>query len=188
MSAAGGHQTFMRIARHRPKPKPAVLVRYNEWIRCPQVRVIDEQGKHADVMDTPAALALARERGMDLVEINPGANPPVVKIIGYGQFKYQKEKEMRQQKAHAKNVEVKGVRLSLRIGEHDLEVRRQMSKRFMEEGNRVRAEIILRGREREHLDLAKKILHAFVASMPEVRIDQPFQKQGGVLSMVIAKK
>ena len=139
-------------------------------------------------MDTPQALALARERGLDLVEINPGANPPVVKIIGYGQFRYHKEKELRQQKAHAKNVEVKGVRLSLRIGEHDLEVRRQQSLRFMAEGNRVRVEIILRGREREHLDLARKILQNFAATLPETRIDQPFQKQGGVLSMVVAKR
>lgn len=178
----------MRIARHRPKPKPAVLVRYNEWIRCPQVRVIDEQGKHADVMDTSKALALARERGMDLVEINPGANPPVVKIIGYGHFKYQKEKELRKAKAHAKQVEVKGVRLSLRIGEHDLEVRRQMAQRFMDDGNRVRVEIILRGRERQHVELARKILEEFVASLPETRVDQPFQRQAGVLSMVVAKK
>ena len=167
---------------------PGVIVRYNEWIRVPQVRVIDENGKHMDVMDTVKALALAREQGMDLVEINPGANPPVVKIIGYGQFKYQKEKEMRKAKAHAKSVEVKGIRLSLRIGEHDLEVRRQQSKRFMDEGNRVRVEIILKGRERQHGALAQKIIESFVASLAEVRIDQPFVRQGGILSMVVAKK
>lgn len=163
-------------------------MRYNEWIRTPQVRVIDENGQHMDVMDTAKALALAREKGMDLVEINPGANPPVAKIIGYGQFKYQKEKEMRKAKAHAKQVEVKGIRLSLRIGEHDLQVRRDQSKRFMEEGNRVRVEIILKGRERQHTDLARKILEEFVVSLQDVRVDQPFQKQGGVLSMVVAKK
>lgn len=178
----------MRIARHRPKPKQSVLVRYNEWIRVPAVRVIDEAGEHMDIMDTARALALARERGMDLVEVNPGANPPVVKIISFGQFKYQKEKELRKAKAHAKQVEVKGVRLSLRIGEHDLAVRREQSRRFMGDGNRVRVEIILRGRERQHVDLARKILEDFVASIPEARVDQPFQKQAGVLSMVIAKK
>ena len=178
----------MRISRHRPKPVQATLVRYNEWIRVPQVRVIDENGEHMDVMDTAKALAMARERGMDLVEINPGANPPVVKIIGYGQFKYQKEKEARKAKAHAKSVEVKGIRLSLRIGEHDLQVRRDQSKRFMDEGNRVRIEIILKGRERQHADLAQKIIQEFVASLMDVRIDQPFARQGGILSMVVAKK
>ena len=178
----------MRISRYRPKPIRGPIVRYNEWIKYPQVRVIDENEVHLDIMDTPKALAMARERGLDLVEMNPAANPPVVKIIGYGQFKYQKEKEMRKAKAHAKQVEVKGVRLSLRIGEHDLEVRRQQSARFMADGNRVRVEIILKGREREHSELARKILAEFVASLPEVRIDQPFQKQGGVMSMVVAKK
>ena len=178
----------MRIARYRPKPIRGPIVRYNEWIKAPQVRVLNEQGEHLDVMDTPAALAMARERGMDLVEINPGANPPVVKIIGYGQFKYQKEKELRKAKVHAKQVEVKGVRLSLRIGEHDKEVRRAMSKKFMSEGNRVRVEIILKGREREHADLARRIIEDFVVSIPDIRVDQPFARQGGVLSMVIAKK
>ena len=178
----------MRISRHRPKPKPFIMVRYNEFIRVPQVRVIDQEGKHLEVMNTVDAIALARERGFDLVEIHPTANPPVCKITGLGQFKYQKEKEIRKQKAHAKQVEVKGIRLSLRIGEHDLEVRRQMSERFMNEGNRVRIEIILKGREKQHADLARKIIEEFVVSLPNVRVDQPFQRQAGVLSMVVAKK
>lgn len=178
----------MRISRYRPKKKLGPLIRYNEGIRDPQVRVIDEEGKHLDVMDTPAAIALARERGLDLVMINPGITPPIAKITGFGQYKYQKEKEERRQKAHAKEVEVKGVRLSLRIGAHDLEVRRKMAEKFMGEGNRVRVEMILRGRERQHVDLGRKIVQDFVASFPDVRIDQPFAKQGGVLSMVVAKK
>lgn len=165
-----------------------VMVRYNEFIRVPQVRVIDENGTHLEVMDIADALNLARERGFDLVEIHPTANPPVCKITGLGQFKYQKEKEIRKQKAHAKQVEVKGVRLSLRIGKHDLDVRQEMSQRFLDAGDRVRIEIILKGRERQHMDLGKKILEDFVAALPNVRVDQPFAKQGGVLSMVVAKK
>ncbi|KKW17379.1 MAG: Translation initiation factor IF-3 [Candidatus Magasanikbacteria bacterium GW2011_GWA2_50_22] len=178
----------MRISRRKPKKIAGPIVRYNEWIRTPQVRVLDETGQHLDVMDTPKALALAREKGLDLVEINPGAQPPVVKIIAYGQFKYQKEKEMRKQKAHAKAVEVKGVRLSLRIGKHDLDVRKERAQSFMADGNRVRIEIILRGREQQHADLARKILEDFVSSLPDIRIDQPLERQGGVLSMVVAKK
>jgi len=178
----------MRISRYRPKKPVGPIIRYNEFIRVPQVRVIDEKGEHLDVMETGKALALARERGFDLVELNPNANPPIVKITSFGQFKYQKDKKLRRQKAHAKTVEVKGVRLSLRIGEHDLEVRRQQALRFMEEGDRVRVEIILRGRERQHADLARKILEDFTVSLPDIRVDQPFQRQGGVLSMVVAKK
>jgi translation initiation factor IF-3 len=178
----------MRISRYRPRKPQGPIIRYNEGIRVPQVRVVDETGEHLDVMDTAKAIALARERGLDLVELNPHANPPVCKLTTFGQFKYQKDKKLRKQKAHAKTVEVKGVRLSLRIGRGDLEVRRNMAQRFLDEGNRVRVEMILRGRERQHVDLGRKILQDFVATFPEARIDQPFQRQGGVLSMVIAKK
>lgn len=164
------------------------MIRYNEGIRSPKVRVIDEKGEHLEVMDTARALALARERGLDLVEINPGTEPPVAKFTAFGQFKYQKDKEMRKQKAHAKTVEVKGVRLSLRIGKGDLEVRHNMAQRFLDEGNRVRVEMILRGRERAHVGLGRKIVEDFVATFPQTRVDQPFARQGGVLSMVIAKK
>mgnify|MGYP001564027929 CR=1 FL=1 len=178
----------MRISRRRPQKPQGPVIRFNEGITAVQVRVIDDKGVHLEVMDTPKAIALARERGLDLVEINPSATPPVARLTSFGQFKYHKEKEIRKQKVHAKKVEVKGVRLSLRIGDHDLGVRRDMSQRFMNEGNRVRVEIILRGRERQHVELARKILQDFISSFPETRVDQPFQKQGGVLSMVIAKK
>lgn len=178
----------MRISRYRPKKILGPIIRYNEGIRVPQVRVIDENGGHLDVMDTARAIALARERELDLVLVNPNAQPPIAKIVDFGQYKYQKDKETRKQKAHAKKVEVKGVRLSLRIGKGDLEVRRKMTERFISEGDRVRVEIILRGRERQHSELARKILEDFVALFPDIRIDQPFQRQGGVLSMVIAKR
>jgi len=178
----------MRITHRRSKKVIGPVVRYNEGIRVPQVRVIDDEGVNLDVMDTSKAIALARERELDLVLINPNAEPPIAKIVDFGHYKYQKDKEARKQKAHAKKVEVKGVRLSLRIGKGDLEVRQNMAQRFMDEGDRVRIEIILRGRERQHADLAQKILQDFVARFPDSRTDQPFQRQGGILSMVIAKR
>lgn len=178
----------MRIS-HRKRPQPVgPIVKYNQGIKAPEVRVIDENDQHLDIMPTAQALALARERGLDLVEINPAANPPVVKIVNFGQFKYQKEKEARKQKAHQKVIEVKGVRLSLRIGEHDLEMRRGQAKRFLDAGDKARIEIILKGREKAHLDIAKKIVEDFVASLPDVRVEQPLQRQAGVISMVVAKK
>lgn len=178
----------MRITHRRPKKPTGPVIRYNEGIHAPQVRVVDDEGKYLDVMDTSKAIALARERELDLVLINPNVNPPMAKIVDFGHFKYQKDKEARKQKAHAKKVEVKGVRLSLRIGKGDIEVRQNMAQRFMDEGDRVRVEIILRGRERQHTDLARKILEDFVGRFSDIRVDQPFQRQGGILSMVIAKK
>ena len=182
----------MRISRYRKFQRPAEpQYRANEHIRAPEVRVIDENGKNLDVMPTMEAVSLARERGFDLVEVMPNAQPPIAKLLDWGQFKYEKEKEARKQKAHAHKVEVKGVRLSIRIGEHDRGVRLDKAKEFLSGGDRVQVEIILRGRERQFTDLARQIIDRFVADLDAVigaKIDQPFSRQGGRLTVVVAKK
>jgi translation initiation factor IF-3 len=182
----------MRISRYRKFQKPAEpLFKANEHIRAPEVRVIDENAKNVGVLPLAEALALARERGYDLVEVMPNAAPPIAKFLDYGQFKYEKEKEARKQKAHAHKVEVKGVRLSIRIGDHDRDVRLEKAKEFLEGGDRVQVEIILRGREKQFGDLARQVIDKFVAGLDAsvgVKIDQPFTRQGGRLTVVVAKK
>ncbi|MFZ2804334.1 MAG: translation initiation factor IF-3, partial [Patescibacteria group bacterium] len=108
----------MRIHYRRRVPlKPlGPVYRANEQITVPQVRVIDEENKFLGVMKTEDAIKVANERELDLVEVSPKEDPPVCKILDYGAFKYQKEKEKRAQKAHAKKVEVKGIRLSVKMG------------------------------------------------------------------------
>ena len=182
----------MRISRYRRFQKPVEpLYKANEQIKAPELRVIDENAKNVGVLPTAEALALAKERGFDLVEVMPNAQPPIAKFLDYGQFKYEKEKEARKQKAHAHKVEVKGIRLSIRIGEHDRGVRLEKAKEFLEEGDRVQVEIILRGRERQFIDLARQGIDRFVADLNAavgVKIDQPFARQGGRLTVVVAKK
>lgn len=182
----------MRISRYRRFQKPAEpQYKANEHIRAPEVRVIDENAKNLDVMPTADALALARERGFDLVEVMPNAQPPIAKFLDYGQFKYEKEKEARKQKAHAHKVEVKGIRLSIRIGDHDRGVRLEKAKEFLDVGDRVQVEIILRGRERQFVDLARQVIDRFITELDAavgVKIDQPFSRQGGRLTVVVAKK
>jgi translation initiation factor IF-3 len=177
----------MRISRYRKFQKPVEpQYRANEHIRVPEVRVIDENGKNVGVIPTAEALTLARERGFDLVEVMPNAQPPIAKFLDWGQFK-----EARKQKAHAHKVEVKGIRLSLRIGAHDRDVRLEKAKEFLEGGDRVQVEVILRGRERQFMDLAKQVMDSFVKGLDEsvgVKIDQPFARQGGRLTVVVAKK
>lgn len=154
------------------------------------MRLIDELGNHVGTMAASAAFQLAEERGFDLVEISPKEQPPVVRLIAYGQFKYEKEKEARKQKARQKEVEVKGIRLSLRIGEHDLDVRREQAKKFLERGDKVQIEIVLRGRERQHVDLARTIMENFVTALRAafpVAVEQPFSKQGGRLTLLIVR-
>lgn len=182
----------MRISRYRRFQKPVEpLYKANEQIKAIELRVIDENAKNVGVLPTAEALALARERGYDLVEVMPNAQPPIAKFLDYGQFKYEKEKEARKQKAHAHKVEVKGIRLSVRIGQHDLEVRQEKAKEFLEAGDRVQVEVILRGREKQFGDLAKQVIDKFVAALDAsvgVKIDQPFTRQGGRLTVVVAKK
>lgn len=143
-------------------------------------------------MKTHDALNLAKEREYDLVEVSPKAEPPVCRLIDYGQFKYEKEKEQRAKKAHARKVEVKGIRLSVKMGAHDEQVRRQKATEFLEGGHKLKIEIHLRGREKAHVDIAKERIEKFIASLqethPTLYIDQPFQRQGGNCSSIVGKK
>jgi len=181
----------LRISRRRRKPQQQrVIYPVNEKIREPELRVITDDGEHLGIMTTPEAVRAAQERKMDLVVIQAKADPPIAKIIDFGKYKYEKEKEARKQKAKAKNVEVKGVRLSPRIGAHDIEVRKEQAKRFMEKGDKVKVEIILRGRERRHGDVAAQVIDNFITELKqemELKVEQPILRQGGQLTSIISK-
>lgn len=181
----------MRIARKRFKPQPIIIkVRYNELIRVPEVRLIDANGDHVGVLSTEAARRMAEEQGLDLVEINPASTPPVAKITDYGQFKYQKDKEERVQKKKQKETEVKGIRLSLRIGEHDKQMRLEQAKDFFEDGNKVKVEIILRGREKAFVPNAIAVMNKFIADLNTVaplRVEQAVTKQENKIIALVTK-
>lgn len=182
----------MRIHRHRhQKPKLNIpTFRVNEQINDPEIRVIDDKGEQLGVIPTEKALEIARERELDLVEVSPKAKPPVCKILDFGHFKYQKEKEVRKQKAQSHEVEIKGIRLSLRIGDHDLDIRRQQAKKFFERGDKIKIELRLRGREKAHVDIAKQVVAKFLEMMKAdfpIRVEQPVQVMGGTITMVLAR-
>lgn len=151
--------------------------------------MIDENGQMLGVKPTEEALRITRDRGYDLVLVVPNADPPVARMLDYGQFKYEQEKKARKAKSQAKKVEVKGLRLSLKIGQHDREVRMKKAIEFLEEGNKVKIEIVLRGRENQRTPLAKEIMRQFFndlnARMPAV-MEQDITKMGGRLSMLVA--
>lgn len=182
----------MRISRYKPKKQTfEINYRVNNQIASPEVRVIDEAEASLGVMSRDAALNLALERGLDLVEVSPKAVPPVCKLIDYGKFKYEKEKELKRQKAHQKKVEIKGVRLSLRIGQHDFDIRKNQAVKFLNDGDKVQIEMILRGRERRNFELAKEVFNNFLEMVKKevtIRIEQALTKQqAGHLTMIIAK-
>lgn len=161
----------------------------NELIKSPELRVITEEG-HLGVMSLTDALNKAKEMELDLVVIQPAAVPPIAKIVEFGKYKYEQSKEASKQKAKQKNVEVKGIRLSVRIGPHDIGVRREKAKEFLNEGDKVKVEIILRGREKRFGDLAKTVIEDFIkalnAEMP-VKVEQPVTRQGGQLTSIVGK-
>ncbi len=183
----------MRISRKKIKYKPSQQKKYraNDRIKSPQIRLIDENGQNIGIVDTEEAREMAQDRGLDLVEVSPLANPPVVKIVDYSKLKYQEEKERRKEKAKQKKVEIKGIRLSLRISDHDKEVRIKQAERFLKQDDKVKLELALKGRERQHKDLASEIVNKFIKSLNElveITVEQPLNIQGGKLSIVIAKK
>ncbi len=185
----------MRIHHRRrggqQKKEEALQFRANEQILAPTVRVIDENGEMRGEMPTSQAIALAQEKSFDLVEVSPKAVPPVCRLIDYGQFKYQKEKEARAQKAHAKKVDVKGIRLSVKMGQHDLDIRVEQSKGFLQDGHKIKIEIMLRGREKEHGELATQRINAFIAALQQsyqLYIEQPVTRSGGNVSAIVGRK
>ena len=186
--------TVLRIS-HRRRPRQQYtttqLKRYrtNAAIKVPEVRLIDETGQNIGVTSTADALARAQELGLDLVEVSPLANPPVAKIVDYAKLKYEEEKERRKEKAKQKKIEIKGIRLSVRIGAHDMDVRLRQALNFLEDGDKIKIELILRGRERRQTDLAKETVEKFVTALREnreIKIEQPIKIMGGRLSAIIA--
>ena len=182
----------MRTHRHRQrKPKfdiPAFKI--NKKITAPEVRVIDAEGEMRGVLTIKEALALAEESGLDLIEVSPKAQPPVCKIMDFSNFKYQKEKEAKKQRAQSKEVEIKGIRLSFKIGTNDLNVRIKQAKKFLEKGQKIRIEMILRGREKEHFNRAKEIIDSFVEQLGEdygIRVETPLKRMGGRLHTIISR-
>lgn len=131
----------------------------------PQVRVIDERGNQLGIMLPFEALQMARERELDLVEVAPLAQPPVCKIMDYGKFQYQQSKQERISKVRQKKVDIKGIRIGVRTDEHDLEFKKAQAEKFLTKGDKVKIEIILRGREKAHQGLARTNLENFLKSI-----------------------
>ena len=185
----------MRISRRKPKYKNQYKIRIkyrtNQFIKVPEVRLVDENGENLGVVPTEKALTMAREKELDLVEVSPLAKPPVAKILDFNKLKYQEGKEQRKEKAKQKKVEVKGIRLSLRIGKHDTETKLHQAEKFLSENDKVKIELFLRGRERQHRSLAKEIINNFLESLDQItpiKIEQELNVQGGRLTVVVNKK
>lgn len=153
----------------------------------PEVRLIDELGKMLGIMKIEEALALAKQREVDLVEVSPQARPPVVKLLNYDKYRYQQEKAAQEARKKLKKVMVKGVRLSVRIGDHDLQFKAKKTSEFLAEGHKIKIDVVMRGREQAHPELAFNLMKRF-----QETLTTPFNKEagpsrmGGTVSIIIA--
>ncbi len=180
---------MQRRYRKRPPKRPEVKkYRVNEEITAPELFVIDEEGNKLGVMPRDEALKKAEEAELDLVEVFPAGNPPVAKILNYGQFKYEQEKKLKKQKASQKKIDTKGVKLSFRIKGKDLEMRRNQALKFLEEGHNVKIELRMQGREKAHTDRAVEMVENFLKSLGNVNIINPINKQGGRITVEVNLK
>lgn len=137
-------------------------------------------------MTTIKARAIAEDHGFDLAEVFPKANPPVAKLLNYGQLQYEEQKKKRLQKAKQKNLEIKGIRLSLRIGKHDLENRVHQAEEFLQAGHPVKVELPLRGRERHYSAMGRQQILAFAKQLETVgQPEDSVQDQFGRLSLTL---
>ena len=141
--------------------------RVNEEIRVPQVRLIDEEGEMQGVMSARDALLRAFAVGLDLLEISPNAEPPVVKILDYGKFKYEQQKKKNEARKKQKVVEIKEVKVRPNIDENDYQVKLRAMRSFIEEGDKVKVTLRFRGREMAHQDLGVKVLERIRTDLDE---------------------
>ncbi len=156
-------------------------------IRRPEVRVINPEGKQLGIYPIYQAIGLADELGLDLVEINPKANPPVCRIMDFGKFKYEQKKQANLARKRQKVIEVKEVKMRPKTDDHDFDFKVKHIQRFLEEGNKAKVTIRFRGREMAHPEMAAKILdRVFEAVKDMAVIEQPYRMEGRTMTMILA--
>lgn len=148
--------------------------------------MIDENGHQLGIMTPLEALQIAREIELDLVEIAPLAQPPVCRIMDYGKFQYQQAKQDQLNKSKQKKTDVKGIRIGVRTDDHDLEFKKNQAEKFLSKGNKVKVEIVLRGREKAHQNLARTNLENFIKSIATPhKLEQEIKRFPGGFNAII---
>lgn len=164
-------------------------VRVNHRIRVPEVRVVLEDGENLGVITTEEALRIAHQRGQDLVEVNPKANPPVCKILDFGKYKYEEKKKAAEARRKQTIVEVKEVKLRPKTDDHDIAVKIRHARKFLESGNKVKLTCRFRGREITHPQIAQQQLDLLIRGVEDLAtVEQRAAMEGKTMSVLIAPK
>jgi len=164
-------------------------IRINEYIRVPEVRVIGPNSEQLGVMMVRRAVELAREQGLDLVEVAPMAKPPVCRIIDFSKYKYEQEKKERKSKKSQHVTHLKEIRVKPHIDEHDYQVKLKQAASFLNKHDKVKINLFFRGREMAFKDQARGILNRFVTDLVDHgQLEKDLGVEGRVMSIVVAPK
>jgi translation initiation factor IF-3 len=156
-------------------------------IRVPEIRLIDQDGENAGVVTPAVAIEMAEEVGLDLVEISPGANPPVCKIMDFGKFKYEQQKKAVEAKKKQKIIEIKEVKFRPNIDTHDYDVKMRSVTKFLGEGDKVKVTLRFRGREMAHQELGRELLQRIAGDIEDVaKIEAMPKMEGRQMIMVVS--
>lgn len=162
-------------------------MRINKQIRAPKVRVINSVGEQVGVLSIDEALDLAKEEGLDLVEIAPQANPPVCKVIDYGKFRYQQTKKEKENKKAQHQSKLKEVKMKPNIDEHDFQVKLKRARDFILKGDKVKVTCVFRGREIVHSEIGKGMMGRFCEALMDIaNVESEAKLLGRSLSLVLA--
>ncbi|MBK8007575.1 MAG: translation initiation factor IF-3 [Rhizobiales bacterium] len=175
----------MRAAAPVQKDGP----RTNEDIRVREVQLIDAEGENRGTVPIQQAIEMAREAGLDLVEISPNNNPPVCKILDSGKFKFQAQKKAAEARKKQKTVEVKEIKLRPGIDKHDYDVKMRSIQRFFEEGDKVKVTLRFRGREMAHQELGYKLLQKLKEDTTTIaKVEMEPMSEGRQIVMILAPR
>lgn len=176
----------MAQQRRRVYAPPTNRVNVNSDIRAGRVRVVDPKGEHG-IYSLDDALALARERQLDLVEISPSADPPVCKIIDYGKYRYEQQKREKEQRKKSHSIQMKEVRFRPHTDTHDFDFKTKHAREFLEGGDKVRAYVQFRGRDIIYKDHGKEMLDRFVEELADVgKVDQEARMEGRRMAVILS--
>jgi translation initiation factor IF-3 len=170
-------------------PSPASGPRFNEFITVPKVRVIDENGENLGVMFTQEAIEQAADVGLDLVEVSPNADPPVVKFLDVGKYKYEAQKKANLARKSQKTQEIKEIKMRPNIDDHDYDVKMKKIHSFIEEGDKVKVTLRFRGRELSHGQLGMALLQRVQEDTAETaKVEAHPRMEGRQMLMVLSPK
>ena len=182
-SPAGDEPIARRYSR--PQQQRGPRTRINDQIRADRVRVVDPEGEHG-IYEIDKALELAQRRGLDLVEVAADADPPVVKIMDFGKFRYEQQKKEKEQRKKAHKVELKEVRFRPNTDDHDFDFKTKHAREFLEEGNQVKAWVQFRGRDIIYKDRGADLLGRFIETLSDIsRVEQLPQMEGRRMTVML---